>query len=90
VKFPRWCFCLASWKRSRAALGSLFVTRPSLKDYTANRGELEVRAGEVGRKEFFKAPAKLACTGAAKGARGGEALLSQSGGSVLHLLYDLN
>src|SRR5271156_118078 len=30
-----------------AALGSLFVTRPSLKDYTASRGELEVRAGEV-------------------------------------------
>jgi NADPH:quinone reductase len=30
-----------------AALGSLFVTRPSLKDYTANRGGLEVRAGEV-------------------------------------------
>jgi Zinc-binding dehydrogenase len=30
-----------------AALGSLFVTRPSLKDYTATRGELEVRAGEV-------------------------------------------
>jgi NADPH2:quinone reductase len=32
-----------------AALGSLFVTRPSLKDYTASRGELEVRAGEVCR-----------------------------------------
>jgi NADPH2:quinone reductase len=30
-----------------AALGSLFVTRPSLKDYTASRGELEARAGEV-------------------------------------------
>jgi NADPH:quinone reductase len=30
-----------------AALGSLFVTRPSLRDYTASRGELEFRAGEV-------------------------------------------
>jgi NADPH:quinone reductase len=30
-----------------AALGSLFVTRPSLKDYSASRGELEARAGEV-------------------------------------------
>src|ERR1700757_3346589 len=30
-----------------AASGSLFVTRPSLKDYTASREELEVRAGEV-------------------------------------------
>jgi NADPH:quinone reductase len=30
-----------------AALGSLFVTRPSLKDYVASRTELEVRAGEV-------------------------------------------
>jgi NADPH:quinone reductase len=30
-----------------AALGSLFVTRPSLKDYMASRGELGVRAGEV-------------------------------------------
>jgi NADPH:quinone reductase len=30
-----------------AASGSLFVTRPTLKDYTASRGELEVRAGEV-------------------------------------------
>jgi NADPH:quinone reductase len=28
-------------------LGSLFVTRPSLKDYVASRTELEVRAGEV-------------------------------------------
>ena len=33
-----------------AALGSLFVTRPSLKDYTASRGELEARAGEVLQK----------------------------------------
>jgi NADPH:quinone reductase len=30
-----------------AALGSLFVTRPTLKDYTASRAELEARAGEV-------------------------------------------
>jgi len=30
-----------------AALGSLFVTRPTLQDYIANRAELESRAGEV-------------------------------------------
>jgi len=30
-----------------AALGSLFVTRPTLKDYTAGREELEMRAGAV-------------------------------------------
>ena len=29
------------------ALGSLFVTRPSLAHYTADRAELELRAGEV-------------------------------------------
>jgi NADPH2:quinone reductase len=29
------------------ALGSLFVTRPSLAHYTANREELELRAGAV-------------------------------------------
>jgi len=27
--------------------GSLYITRPTLKDYTATRGELELRAGEV-------------------------------------------
>ena len=30
-----------------AALGSLYVTRPTLKDYTAGREELEMRAGAV-------------------------------------------
>src|SRR5690606_23339200 len=30
-----------------AGKGSLFLTRPSLRDYTRDRGELEWRAGEV-------------------------------------------
>src|SRR6185312_2448126 len=30
-----------------SSLGSLFITRPNLKDYTATREELELRAGAV-------------------------------------------
>ena len=30
-----------------SGMGSLYVTRPTLKDYTATRGELEQRAGDV-------------------------------------------
>jgi NADPH2:quinone reductase len=30
-----------------STMGSLFVTRPTLKDYVATRAELEARAGEV-------------------------------------------
>lgn len=33
-----------------STLGSLFVTRPTLKDYTATRADLEARAGEVFRQ----------------------------------------